>query len=99
MLELWLFQTFVQTPLCKLEKLKFWECVDLARLDLSHNLLTTIPQAMAQNTSLTALKLSHNRLASSDQLAAVFGLASLATLDLSSNQIRGALPYELATAA
>jgi Leucine-rich repeat (LRR) protein len=70
---------------------KFWECVDLARLDLSHNLLTNIPHEMNQNTSLTALKLSHNRLEYPDDFVAVFDLTSLATIDLSNNSISGDL--------
>jgi hypothetical protein len=44
---------------------KFWECVDLRSLDLSHNLLEVLPdgEALENICSLEILLAAHNRFA------------------------------------
>ena len=62
----------------------------LCTLDLSHNLLGTLPDGIFMNTNLTSLDLSHNQL-STLTTTTLQGLTHLQTLDLSHNAIT-ALP-------
>jgi Leucine-rich repeat (LRR) protein len=72
---------------------KFWECVDLAKLDLCFNNISSIPTQVANVTSLTSLKISNNRI---DNLPEeMFDMHMLRVLHLNNNQLTGSFPARL----
>lgn len=76
------------------EEEKWWECVPLARLDLSHNEVEEVPRDVgALGEALVSLSLAYNRVRSPlpDGMAELTGLRSL---DLSHNKL-DALPDAL----
>ncbi|KAF4398628.1 hypothetical protein G4B88_013717 [Cannabis sativa] len=65
---------------------------NLVHLDLSYNMLSSIPQFFGNMTTITYLDLSHNGLIGS--IPTSFGcLTALMYLDLSSNSINGSIPH------
>ena len=71
---------------------KIWENVELAKIDMSHNNIDSLPSELALlKDHLTYLKLSQNRLCTID----FFSLCNLVFLDLSHNALTGTLPSEM----
>lgn len=67
---------------------KFWECVELLKLDLSHNDITTLPPGWGALTSLTTVIIRGNKLGTAEPLPAdLFALPALTSLDLSNNML------------
>ncbi|OQS04834.1 hypothetical protein THRCLA_02954 [Thraustotheca clavata] len=72
---------------------KVWECVDLTKIDLSHNEIPWIPSDIVNITGLAYLKMCHNKLTNlPDEL---FKMTSLGYLDLSNNLLNSAMPVLL----
>ncbi|RLN92891.1 hypothetical protein BBJ28_00021545 [Nothophytophthora sp. Chile5] len=65
---------------------KKWECVDLVKIDLSHNAIPSISDEIAALTTVTSLKLCKNALQSLPD--GFFELQALSYLDLSHNQLQ-----------
>ena len=65
---------------------KFWEVVDLTRLDVSHNLLTALPEQLGPQLgrSLRVLLARHNQLAALPLTLHQEHFPALTQLDLSS---------------
>ncbi|KAJ0409310.1 hypothetical protein ATCC90586_007588 [Pythium insidiosum] len=72
---------------------KRWECVDLVKIDLSHNSISSISDEIGALTTLTSLKLCQNKLVELPE--ALFELTALTYLDLSHNQLQGSLSERL----
>ncbi|OQR98592.1 hypothetical protein ACHHYP_08392 [Achlya hypogyna] len=72
---------------------KVWECVDLIKIDLSHNEIPSIPSAIAMVTGLLWLKLAQNKL--EEFPPELFTITTLTFLDVSNNALRGAFPPQL----
>ena len=68
----------------------WWDCIDVTRIDCSHNLITVIPADIGRFEGLVALNLSKNMIATLPQ--ELFALATLATLDLSQNRLEAVDP-------
>ncbi|RLN63819.1 hypothetical protein BBJ29_006897 [Phytophthora kernoviae] len=64
---------------------KKWECVDLVKIDLSHNSIPAISDEIATLTSVTSIKLCQNALQTLPE--GFFELQTLTYLDLSHNQL------------
>ncbi|KAE9248380.1 hypothetical protein PF004_g3885 [Phytophthora fragariae] len=64
---------------------KKWECVDLVKVDLSHNAIPSISDEIAGLTSVTSIKLTKNALQVLPE--GFFELQALTYLDLSHNQL------------
>ncbi|KAG0616095.1 hypothetical protein M758_5G090100 [Ceratodon purpureus] len=71
---------------------KWWEVVEIQKLDISHNCITALSDQLGGIGSLTILNLSHNQLTTLP--AAICNLALLKTLDVSRNSI-AELPSDL----
>ncbi|KAL7680652.1 putative leucine-rich repeat domain superfamily [Plasmopara halstedii] len=70
-----------------------WECVALKKLDLSYNEIAEIPSQVETLKYLVNFKIRHNLLR---QLpTTIWNLEMLTSLDLSSNELEGALPEQL----
>ncbi|ETV81616.1 hypothetical protein, variant 2 [Aphanomyces astaci] len=72
---------------------KGWECVDLIKVDLSHNDIAAIPPDIQGLSGLLSFKMCQNKLV--DVPVELFSLTSLAYLDLSNNCLGGAFPDPL----
>ncbi|RHY49142.1 hypothetical protein DYB38_007817 [Aphanomyces astaci] len=72
---------------------KGWECVDLIKVDLSHNDIAAIPTDIQGLSGLLSFKMCQNKLV--DVPVELFSLTSLAYLDLSNNCLSGAFPDPL----
>ncbi|EQC35930.1 hypothetical protein SDRG_06676 [Saprolegnia diclina VS20] len=72
---------------------KVWECVDLVKIDLSHNEITAVPHSIALVTGLLWLKLCQNKLTSLPP--ELFSLSTLAFLDVSNNALSGGFTEKL----
>jgi hypothetical protein len=68
----------------------WWDCIDVTRIDVSHNLITVIPADIGRFEGLLALNLSKNMIATLP--LELFALATLATLDLSQNRLEAVDP-------
>ncbi|KAL4138707.1 hypothetical protein PRIC2_002211 [Phytophthora ramorum] len=64
---------------------KKWECIDLIKIDLSHNAIPSISDEIAALTSVTSIKLTKNALQVLPE--GFFELQTLTYLDLSHNQL------------
>ncbi|KAG7396827.1 hypothetical protein PHYBOEH_001687 [Phytophthora boehmeriae] len=64
---------------------KKWECVDLVKIDLSHNSIPAISDEIAALTSVTSIKICQNALQTLPE--GFFDLQALTYLDLSHNQL------------
>ncbi|KAJ0404854.1 hypothetical protein P43SY_007936 [Pythium insidiosum] len=69
---------------------KSWECVPLVKVDLSYNEIASLPDEIQQLPELTSFKMRHNSLHTLP--SGFFELSALTALDLSNNQLAGALP-------
>ncbi|KDO30047.1 hypothetical protein SPRG_05238 [Saprolegnia parasitica CBS 223.65] len=72
---------------------KVWECVDLVKIDLSHNEIMAVPHSIALVTGLLWLKLCQNKLTSLPP--ELFSLSTLAFLDVSNNALGGGFSEKL----
>jgi Leucine-rich repeat (LRR) protein len=72
---------------------KVWECLDLVKLDLSHNSIAALPADIDRLAPLRQLILSNNRITT--VVPECFHLESLVMLDLSKNSLAGGFPAEL----
>ncbi|RHZ03830.1 hypothetical protein DYB31_008764, partial [Aphanomyces astaci] len=72
---------------------KGWECVDLIKVDLSHNDIAAIPTDIQGLSGLLSFKMCQNKLV--EVPVELFSLTSLAYLDLSNNCLSGAFPDPL----
>lgn len=68
---------------------KKWECVDLVKIDLSHNAIPSISDEIGALTTLTSIKLAQNKLTTLPE--GLFELTALKFLDLSHNELQGTL--------
>ncbi|ETL83029.1 hypothetical protein F442_17556 [Phytophthora nicotianae P10297] len=64
---------------------KKWECIDLVRIDLSHNAIPSISDEIGGLTSITSIKLTKNAIQILPE--GFFELQALTYLDLSHNQL------------
>ncbi|ETV92615.1 hypothetical protein H310_13069 [Aphanomyces invadans] len=72
---------------------KGWECVDLIKVDLSHNEIASIPADIQGLSGLLSFKICQNKLV--EVPLELFSLTSLVYLDLSNNCLRGPFPDPL----
>ncbi|TMW66369.1 hypothetical protein Poli38472_004134 [Pythium oligandrum] len=68
---------------------KKWECVDLVKIDLSHNAIPSISDEIGALATVSSIKLCQNTLTSLPE--GLFELTALTYLDLSHNQLQGKL--------
>ncbi|KAF1329077.1 Leucine-rich repeat protein, partial [Globisporangium splendens] len=72
---------------------KKWECVDLAKIDMSHNAIPSVADDVAALTTVTSIKLCQNALSALPE--GFFELTGLTYLDLSHNQLQQDLSESL----
>ncbi|KAL3667499.1 hypothetical protein V7S43_007720 [Phytophthora oleae] len=72
-----------------------WECIDLVKIDLSHNAIPSISDEIGGLTSVISIKLTKNALQGLPE--GFFELQALTYLDLSHNQFEQDLPESFST--
>lgn len=89
-----------QFPLevCRLEEQldtneKFWECVDLLKIDMSHNSIGHLPPEIQSLELLISFKFSQNQLTALPE--SFYELTALQVLDLSHNRLQEPLSHEI----